>query len=183
MGVRVLCGKVSPFPLTWNVLRLSVATPIFLGGWETGTTAAPPLYEWFLAFIPQKTQGREPNCTASWQEQQLSSIPWLWTSKGVRGCVLPDFFLFCLLFICLISKGNNSNLINLPSYKSFPLLQLCLSPFPEPFLLLLLLPWTKMDRTAEVEAVLQTHSLWATEKQVKARLNSGSALARSAELS
>lgn len=39
-----------------------------------------------------------------------------------------------------------------------------------------------MDRTVEVEAVLQTHNLWTTEKQVKAKLNFGSALARSAEL-
>lgn len=78
--------------------------------------------------------------------------------------------------------GSNSNLINLPWYESFPLLQSCLSPFPEPFLILLLLLWTKMDGTAEAEAVLQLHNLPTTEKQVKARLNSGAALARSVEL-
>lgn len=85
----------------------------------------------------------------------------------------------CLIFICLIPKGNNSNLINLSWYESFPLLQSCLSPFPEPFLILLLLLWTKMDGTAE--AVLQPHNLRTAEKQVKARLNSGAALVRSAE--
>lgn len=39
-----------------------------------------------------------------------------------------------------------------------------------------------MDTAAEVEAVLQTNNLWTTEKQVKAKLNFGSALARSVEL-
>lgn len=39
-----------------------------------------------------------------------------------------------------------------------------------------------MDGTAETEAVLQPQDLRTAEKQVKARLNSGAALARSVEL-
>lgn len=39
-----------------------------------------------------------------------------------------------------------------------------------------------MDGTAEAEAVLLQHDLRTAEKQVKARLNSGAALARSVEL-
>lgn len=39
-----------------------------------------------------------------------------------------------------------------------------------------------MDRRVEVEEILQAHDLWTTEKQVKAKLNFGSALARSVEL-
>lgn len=39
-----------------------------------------------------------------------------------------------------------------------------------------------MDGTAEAEAVLQPQDVRPTEKQVKARLNSGAALARSGEL-
>lgn len=39
-----------------------------------------------------------------------------------------------------------------------------------------------MDGTAEAEAVLQPHDLQTTENQVKARLNSGAALAGSVDL-
>lgn len=166
--------------------------PLFSLGWETGTTAAPPLYEWFLAFTPQKARGREPNCTPSWQRaagrsnlvqfhgcNPLKALYWV-----IRGMWMSssDFFLFCLLFICLISKRNNSNLIISLNMRVFLCSNYVCHRSLKPFLLLLLLPWTKVDRAAEVEAVLQTNNLWTTEKQVKAKLNFGSALARSVEL-
>lgn len=101
--------------------------PLFSFGWETGTIAAPPLYEWFLAFIPQKAQRAQVHIqlAGSSREQQLSLIPLLWTSKGPlvghKGYVDESFQItfYFASFLFASPKRNNSNLINLPSKRVF----------------------------------------------------------------
>lgn len=124
MGVRVLCAKVSPFSLTWSILRISVTTPIFRWVGNRDNSCSSSVWMIFSLYTPKGTGQRAQHhsqLAGSSRQQQLSSIPWLWTSKGpsvghkgyVDESFQISFYFVSFLFVSSLRETIATLLISL----------------------------------------------------------------------